>query len=130
MSLPGFHEQTKPLTPYEVETLLPMFVNGLAKAWGEEKALTADFMITRIREKKGIKIGGPRVRKLINHIRREDLLPGVLVATSKGYYLSLDPVVIANHISSLEGRAHEIQRIADLAKKHLRKILSDENRDF
>jgi hypothetical protein len=57
-----------------------------------------------------IKLTEPRLRKIVNYIRTNSLLP--LIATSSGYYVSNDRMEIINQIESLEQRANSIARCA------------------
>jgi len=53
----------------------------------------------------------PRLRKCVNYIRTNAILP--LIATSRGYYCSNDTEVIKSQINSLEQRANSIARCAE-----------------
>lgn len=64
-----------------------------------------------------VRINGARLRKMVNHIRSNGLLP--LIATSNGYFVSHDRVVIGKQITSLEQRARSIQQSANGLKKFL-----------
>ncbi|MCP3682096.1 MAG: hypothetical protein GY861_05335, partial [bacterium] len=68
---------------------------------------------------KELKIGfdQPRLRKIVNYIRTNALLP--LIATSNGYYVSEDTDEIKKQVESLEQRSRQIQRSADGLKKYL-----------
>jgi hypothetical protein len=114
--LPGFEEQTKDLLEPE-KKLVAAFVTSLSKRIGEENAITSDQIIAGY-AKGGVKITGPRVRKIISHIREEMLIPG-LIATSKGYYVTKDPAKIYMWIQSLEGRETKIRMIRKRAEEYL-----------
>jgi len=107
----GFSEYTHELTPYEKDTLLPVFIRGLEKKQGAAMAVTNKEMVAALKAK-GYKVSDARVRKIINHIRTHSLIPG-LVASSKGYYISSDPVEIMKYVDSLKQRANEINRVKD-----------------
>lgn len=57
---------------------------------------------------KGIKLTGPRLRKLCNQIRAYGILP--LIASSKGYYVSYDSTEVKRQIVSLTERSDAILR--------------------
>ena len=97
------------LSEYELITLVPAFLVSFRGKIGPEMAVTNKVIVERLR-KKGYKINDVRVRKLINYIRRESLIPG-LVASSKGYYVSNDTEELQRYIDSLDGREAEIRRI-------------------
>lgn len=111
----GFDEQTKPLTPEE-KKLLPMFIGGLMTKLGAENAITADSMAKAIYEAKKIKVGGPRVRKIINHIRMHGLVPR-LIATSDGYYIATDNAELRKYIESLKQREGAIRVMREALEK-------------
>ncbi len=104
----GFEEETKPLTEQELEAL-PLMIQGL-KAHVNDP-VTSNKMIEGLKAR-GFNFDGPRIRKLINHICVNNLVRNV-VATSKGYYLATDRIVINQYAESLEQRSRAI-----LAKKN------------
>ena len=81
----GFSEETQPLTEYERKVILPIILEGLKTKIGKANAVTNKYIISRLRD--SYKIDAARLRKIINHIRTNDLLPG-LIATSEGYFLA------------------------------------------
>lgn len=107
--LNGFETYTSDLNQYETETLLPIVVAGLGYKKGRANAVTNKQIVSRLRDR-GLKINDARVRKLINHIRNNNILPG-LIATSEGYYISTDPTEVNNYIESLVGRERAIGSI-------------------
>jgi len=64
-----------------------------------------------------VKLTGARLRKLVNHIRTNGMLP--LIATSQGYYVSHDKEDIENQINSLRQRAMSINACADGMSKFM-----------
>ena len=64
-----------------------------------------------------IKINGPRLRKFVNHIRTNSILP--LIATSKGYFVTDDKEIILTQIVSLMQRANSIEGCAQGLKEFL-----------
>lgn len=117
--LPGFEEITSELTAYEKETLLPKMIRGLSTKIGKVNAVTNLQIVTAMKSK-GYKISGVRVRKLVNYIRNNGEILG-LVASSLGYYITDDPEDVKRYIESLEGRESEIRRV----KQRMQKYLSD-----
>ncbi|MFA5650618.1 MAG: hypothetical protein WC914_05700 [Proteiniphilum sp.] len=53
-----------------------------------------------------------RFRKIINHIRREDIIPG-LVATSEGYYIAETEQELKDYEMSLLGREMAIREVRE-----------------
>ena len=107
----GFEEITEPLTEYEQDVLLPVFVRCLATKVGRESAITNAKMVEGMKGA-GFKVDGPRVRKIINHIRDNALVP-CLVATSKGYYVATTDFELAEYEESLKGRIGAINSILE-----------------
>jgi hypothetical protein len=60
----------------------------------------------------GYKLTDARLRKIIHHIRIKNIIP-LLIATSKGYYISNDENEIELYIKSLNERINSIQEIKD-----------------
>lgn len=115
--LPGFEEYTYELNDYEKDILLPVFIKAFtAKKQGPEHAVTNKHILQELKSK-GYKINDARVRKVINYIRRMDLIPG-LVASSKGYYKAATHHDIDRYISSLLGRENEIRRVRESMVKY------------
>lgn len=112
--LRGFERETAPLTDHEREVLLPLFVKGLSGKFGERHAVTNTQMRKGLR-KAGYKVGDPRVRKIINHIRINGLVT-CLIATSKGYYIAETEAEAVAYLESLDQRI-EAQRAVWKATK-------------
>lgn len=114
--LNNFEDITHELTAEEKNTILPIIVNGLNLCIGKSKAYTNKQIVDAVKGKYNIKLNGPRLRKLIQYIRINDLVP-LLVATSKGYYVSEDKEEIRDYIHSLEQRLHSIHNTTNSLKK-------------
>ena len=130
----GFEDITNELTPFETKVILPMVVASWSKKDPAHKeivlmkdmiAKTNDYCqkynICSSRElksgvirvsKKPYKTTGPRMRKVIHHIRTRGLIKD-LVATSNGYFRTDDPKEIANFIKSCRERANSFNEVAD-----------------
>ena len=97
----GFSEQTKPLTPYENEVILPLILQGFHSKVG-----------------KGYKVDNARLRKIINHIRVNGMVIG-LIATSEGYYIAETRKELEVYLKSLEGREGAIHAVRKSLEKQL-----------
>lgn len=106
----GFQEQTEPLTEYEEQTLLPQLVRGLQTKIGKAMSVTNKAIIDGMNRNLGLKISDARVRKLINHIRTNDLVP-CLIATSNGYYIAESEQELKEYEESLLGRESAIRQV-------------------
>jgi hypothetical protein len=62
-------------------------------------------------------MNGPRLRKMVNYIRTNGIIP--LIATSHGYFTTDCKETISEQIKSLQERANSIERCAAGLKKFL-----------
>ena len=84
----GFEDETQPLTADE-DTAAVLLGRYFHKYYvGENNAVTSHRIISGFKEIHNIKLSGARVRKIINHLRRNHI--PMLVASSKGYYIEND----------------------------------------
>lgn len=120
----GFERETQDLNDAEIK-LLPMFVAGFANKRGKENAVTNKEIVERLSQR-GVKIGEPRVRKLINHIRNKGIVEG-LIATSVGYYISEDIEEINKYILSLQSREEAIRVVREGFEAQVRRLKQKSN---
>jgi len=92
----GFEDYTYELTNYEND-LVDKLIKGLSPKIGRNNAVTSTVIC------KSLNIVGPRLRKLINHIRITNQLAG-LCSTSKGYFVAENLGEIDDYIISLKQR--------------------------
>lgn len=104
----GFQTETQPLTDYERQTLLPVMIAGLRRKTGRGMAVTNKYILSRLKDR--YKISEARVRKLINHIRVNGLVP-CLIATSEGYYIAQSEQELADYEQSLLSREEAIRAV-------------------
>ena len=113
----NFEEFTIDLTPTE-HRLIPMMVDRFTNKRGIKTVVTAETMISKIYESFGVKLKDTRVRKIIQYIRVNNLVPG-LIATSKGYYTAETTAEINDWIESLKAREFAIRQIREVAENHV-----------
>lgn len=116
----GFEEITAKLTEAE-RLLVGEFSRVLAKKIGVANAVTSKTIIAGY-QKRGVKLSGSRVRKILNYIRMNSLVEG-LVANSKGYYVTRDPATLMKYNTSLEQREAAIRAVRKKNELYLSKIL-------
>jgi len=92
----GFEKITSELSQEEID-LVPTIVKGLSSKLGKDNAITS----TKIC--KAVNITSPRLRKIINHIRINNLLPA-LCSTSNGYFVATNIYEMQDYIISLKQR--------------------------
>ena len=105
----GFDEETAPLSDNERE-LLPYVIPLLEHCVGKKNALKNKDISFYLSHTPGAKIDGPRIRKIINHIRQNDLV-SCLIATSNGYYVAETEQELRDYEDSLNARATAIWQI-------------------
>ena len=102
----NFEEFTDELNEYERNVLLPIMVECFKKHVGEENAITGREIISKMTAK-GYDISGVRIRKIVNVIRRHNLVP-CLVSSAKGYFVANHISQMSDCIESLQGREDAI----------------------
>lgn len=121
----GFNQETQPLNDYETGVLLPLLIRGLRTKIGHEKAVTNKHIVAAL--KGTCKLSEARVRKIINHIRTNDLVPG-LIATSEGYFIATTEAELLEYEESLKGREDAIKEVR-LSIARQRRILYEQARE-
>ncbi|RYD54886.1 MAG: hypothetical protein EOP56_18125 [Sphingobacteriales bacterium] len=114
----GFEKETQPLTEAE-KKLLPLFIKGFYNRWGRENQVT-NKQIQKGFAEKGYKVPDSRVRKIINFIRSECIIPD-LMADNGGYYRTKDAAKLRTYIESMRQRAYSFLSVADKMENHLNK---------
>ena len=107
--LPGWEQYTEPLNDDEKRVahhLGPLFIKFFK---GPKNARTAK-QIADYYSGRGVPMNGARVRKIIHHLRVSGAVP-MLLASSKGYYRSIDINDCVRFEQSLEQRAEAITRV-------------------
>ena len=104
-----FDEETAPMTDEEIQASFKIS-RRISLNIGSENAVTSKQIIEAMKGQ-GITLNGARLRKIINHIRRNKLVRN-LVASSKGYYVETDQEKIRDYVDSLVQRAEAIREVA------------------
>jgi hypothetical protein len=115
-----FEDITYELTEYEQYDILPIVIKGLSTKHGKENSITNKTMCEAL-TKVGYKINGPRLRKIIHHIRVEQLLVG-LCSNSKGYYITDNLEELEEYVLSLGQRIRSQQAIYKSMKRDMEQI--------
>lgn len=126
--LPGFSIETKPLTELE-KKLLPVIVKGLSKKLGSANVVSNKAICEGLLKKYKVQVSEARIRKIINHIRMNDLIPG-LVANGCGYYVTSNIRDLKEYDKSLEGREIAIHAIRMKLKEHIISIEKRQQQSF
>lgn len=123
----NFDEETQPLTEFELRTLLPPILAGLRLRVGKDRAVTNKTIMKGFKQNLALNISEARVRKLINHIRNNDLLEG-LIATSDGYYIATSEQELLDYELSLKGREDAIRSVRQAIERQRRHLYRKEEK--
>lgn len=102
-------KETCRLSVYEQNVLLPILIKGLEMKKGKQNAVTNKKIVQELNAH-GLKINEVGVRRLINYIRMNDLIVG-LMASSIGYYTTNNEREFMDYEVSLLGREVAIRRV-------------------
>lgn len=105
----GFEEITKPLNDEEFR-VMKVIVPILKDAIGEARAVSNSKLSQILRTQHGVRVDGPRIRKIISYIRIKGIIPHLL-SSSSGYFVSHDEQQIRRYITSLEQREAAIAAV-------------------
>lgn len=102
----GFDEQTEPLSDEEMrqagDVAHMLYQNPV---WH-----TSDEIARYLGLPAGNRKAGPRIRKIVNHLRRSGMVP-CLIATSQGYKVATSRGEVLEYLHSLEGRISAIAAV-------------------
>lgn len=126
--LKGFDEQTAPLSEYETLRLVPSVVNILKGARGRRRAITNKDIVKILRDGTYTPTG-VRIRKIINYIRTNDLIIG-LIASSAGYYIANSEQELIEYEDSLRGREEAIKEVRLSIARQRRKLYEQERKQI
>lgn len=123
MAITNFEKETTELTHEELK-LIPLLICGF-KTHKKNNPITAPAIVALVNKycndkKLGLKITEVRLRKCVNYIRANAMLP--VMAASNGYYVSNDKKEIEKQIQSLLERAASIESCAKGLQNILRTI--------
>ena len=113
----NFEKETHELNDYEHDVLLPLLVKGLRTKVGKQNAVTNKQICKALKEQ-GYKLNDARVRKLVQYIRVNHIVP-LVIATSKGYYIATSKDEVEKYIRSLTERLNAIQETRNAIIKQL-----------
>jgi hypothetical protein len=116
----NFEKITAELNEIEL-SILPLVIDYFS-IYSKNKPIKEPEFVRIFNEKNlGVKLNGVRLRKLVNYIRANGIVP--LIATSKGYYISYDKKEIETQIKSLYQRASSIKNCANGLSNFLKEDL-------
>jgi len=103
----NFEEYTVELNQQE-ESFARAIAKKISLNIGKNKAVTNKKIQDSVLASSGIKLSDPKIRKIIQYIRQNNLAPN-LCATSKGYFVAANEIEYNEYIEGLKQRLNSIQ---------------------
>ena len=113
-----------PLSIYEQNVLLPILMKGLEVKKGKVNAVTRKQILTGIKSQ-NVKINRSHVERIINHIRMNDLIEG-LVGSTTGYYITSTEQELMDYEVSLQKREASLKKVRLIMQRQRRSMFSQE----
>lgn len=107
----NFEEYTTELNEYERTKLLPIVASFFRIHIGRDNPIK-NAEIREVLAEHGHEVSAITIRKIINVIRRNAIIP-FLVSSSKGYYVAETVAQISGCIDSLQGREEAIRAVKE-----------------
>ena len=114
---------TRPLGNYDHNVLLPILMKGLEMKKGKINAVTSKQIVQGLRSQ-GLKINHRDVFMLINHIRTNDLIVGLMASSSDGYYITNSEQDFMNYEDTLLAREKAIRKVRMSIQRQRRTMFS------
>lgn len=116
----NFEEITVELTEIE-QKIVPVIVRRFKNKPGRENIVTNKEMIAGISRQYSVKLTEPRIRKIVQFIRINKLLPG-LIGTSNGYFLTKNVEELESWIESMKQRENALRESRIRAEEDLEEM--------
>lgn len=105
----GFEEFTRPLTDYELQSVVPRVERILQTARGQARSLTNRKILESLRYYR-VKSSEAGIRSVIHYLRVNGRVPR-LIAGSSGYWIAESEEEVCTYIRSLKERASSIGEV-------------------
>lgn len=115
-------QKCRPLSIYEQSILLPILLKGLEIKKGKVNAVTRKQIIHALRRQE-LRINLKQVERIINHIRLNDLIEG-LVGTATGYYIIGSEQELMDYEVSLLSREAALRKVRMSMQRQRRSMFS------
>ena len=110
------------LSKYDQNVLLPILMKGLEMKKGKENAVTGKGIVYGLRNA-GLRIDERRVCRLINHMRTNDLVVG-LMASNRGYYITSNEEELIDYEKNLMNREVALRKVRMSMQRQRRSMFS------
>ena len=114
--------EERPLNIYAYSVLLPILVNAMKTKNGRENAVTSTQIVTALRGH-NMKINERNVCRIVNHIRMNDLIVG-LMGSSAGYYIMSSEQEFISYEKSLLSREAALKKVRLCMKRQRKSMFS------
>ena len=108
------------------KSCVPVIVKGLQGKIGKDKAVSNPYIISKMDSLGFEGLTQPRIRKIVNYIRNNDLLL-LLCANSKGYFLPQNLTELDEYLETMEKRIKSQLKTFDKLKEQRQKYLDHMN---
>lgn len=125
--IPGHEEQTHELTTYEIKEILPRVINRMKTKIGKKNAVTNHHVVKAFKDH-GYKLSEPRFRKIIQHIRINGLIMG-LVSHGRGYFVATNKSDIRFNINTLDKKINSEIMTRDSLHYQLKEMFEKPDED-
>ena len=115
--------QTRSLSYYEQNVLLPILMNGLEMKKDKINAVTSNQIVYGLR-KQGLKVNSRSVKRIINYIRINDLIVG-LMGCAYGYYIISSEQEFIDYEYNLLVREVALQKVRLSIQRQRRSMFSE-----
>ena len=102
-------KESRALSSYELNVLLPILIKGLEMKKGRTNAVTKRQIMLSIK-KHGLKINHSGLSKLIRHIRVNEIIVGLL-ASPDGYFITNNEQELMKYEDSLMSREAALRKL-------------------
>jgi hypothetical protein len=116
----NFEQVTADLN-HDEKKIVPIIVKRFQNLKGKQNIVTNQQIIDGLYKHYNIKLTQPRVRKIIQYIRLNNLLAG-LIATQGGYYYTTRESEIRDWIETMKQREAAIRASYQIAEEHLKML--------
>ena len=108
---------TEDLSSRERHVMVGYIIHELRSRVGRKHAIRAAGLAKILRNDHEEHTTTPRVRKMVNYIRLQGLLPDVIEGVT-GYYIAMDGAELKRYVASLNNHADSIRAVTRSMTKH------------
>lgn len=114
------------LSNYEQNVLLPILMKGLEMKKGKTNAVTSDQIVMGVRNQ-SLKINSSSVEMIINYIRMNDLIVG-LMGSARGYYIISSEQEFIDYENNLMGREAALRKVRLCIERQRRTMFTEDKK--